>query len=282
MENKQDEINNIVEIIKKYIKKDKINHAYLLETNTEYRIDIAEELIKNIFIDYNDNINNLKLNYDIQILKTNNQFIKKEEILELKEKYMTKSIYNSKRVYIIEEAEKLTSSSANTLLKFLEEPEENIIAILITNNKNKVISTIVSRCQIIRAFIKKNNYRLDEEYFNSVLSFALSIDEKKEQTLAYINNFNLKDLTDRNNLIEFLNNLLYIYSDALHLKLGLETNYFDESFVNSINLISEHNDIYSLKTKINAINECINRAKYNTNIRLLVDKLIILMSGVDI
>lgn len=282
MENKQDEINNIVEIIKKYIKKDKINHAYLLETNTEYRIDIAEEIIKKIFMDYNKDINDLKLNYDIQILKTTNQFIKKEEILELKEKYMTKSIYNSKRVYIIEEAEKLTSSSANTLLKFLEEPEEDIIAILITNNKNNVISTIVSRCQIIRAFTKKNNYKLDEEYFNEILSFALSIDEKKEQTIAYINNFNLKDLTDRNNLIEFLNNLLYIYADALHLKLGLEGNYFDDSFVNSINIIAEHNDIFNLKIKINAINECINRAKYNTNIRLLLDKLVILMSGVDI
>ena len=58
----------------------------------------------------------------MEIIKTEAQSIKKEEILQLKEKFKTKSVYNSKRIYIIEEAEKLNSSSANTLLKFLEEP----------------------------------------------------------------------------------------------------------------------------------------------------------------
>lgn len=60
-----------------------------------------------------------------------------------------KSINSGKQFYIIEYAENLNSSSANALLKFLEEPDDEIIAILVTKNINKVISTIVSRCQIV-------------------------------------------------------------------------------------------------------------------------------------
>ena len=39
--------------------------------------------------------------------------------------------------------------SANTILKFLEEPEDDIIAFLVTDNRYHVIDTILSRCQIL-------------------------------------------------------------------------------------------------------------------------------------
>ena len=50
-------------------------------------------------------------------------------------------------LFIIYNAEKLNTSSANTILKFLEEPEENIIAVLTTDNRYQVLDTILSRCQ---------------------------------------------------------------------------------------------------------------------------------------
>ena len=47
-----------------------------------------------------------------------------------------RSQYEKERYeYIIKNAERLNPSSANTILKFLEEPEDNIIAILLTNNR---------------------------------------------------------------------------------------------------------------------------------------------------
>ena len=39
--------------------------------------------------------------------------------------------------------------AANSLLKFLEEPESNIYAFLITTNINKILPTIKSRCQVL-------------------------------------------------------------------------------------------------------------------------------------
>ena len=277
---------NILEfsnILDKYIKKDKINHAYLIETNFDNRIEIAKELVKKILsFEENNNIEQLNINYDLQILKTDLQTIKKEEILKIKENFKTKSIYNSKRIYIIEEAEKLNSSSANTLLKFLEEPEENIIAILITSNRNIVINTIVSRCQIIRYYVKeKLNFGFNFEDVEKLFNIIMCIEEKKEQSIAYINDFDIKDLSDRQNFAELLNNMLYVYNDVLHKKIGLPIQYFEDN-EDFINKIADKNTIITIKVKTNAISECIERIKYNANMKLLLDKLIILMTGVDI
>lgn len=283
MDELKTQISEFNNIINKYIKKDKINHAYLIETNSNNRIDIAKQLIKKILsFEENNDIESLNANYDLQILKTESQAIKKEEILNIKEQFKTKSIYNSKRIYIIEEAEKLNSSSANTLLKFLEEPEENIIAILIASNRNIVINTIVSRCQVIRYYINETlDFNLDFDYITKLFDVILCIEEKKEQSIAYINNIDIKDILDRQNFAEFLKNMLYVYNDVLHQKIGLPIQYFQGNEEN-IKKLSDKNSIITIKEKINAINECIERIKYNTNIKLLLDKLIILMTGVDI
>ncbi|MBQ9059314.1 MAG: DNA polymerase III subunit delta' [Atopobiaceae bacterium] len=53
------------------------------------------------------------------------------------------------KVYIIEKVELLFAASANALLKTLEEPPEATTFILLTNNRESVLSTIVSRCQIV-------------------------------------------------------------------------------------------------------------------------------------
>ena len=52
-----------------------------------------------------------------------------------------------KKVYIIDEVHMLTDAAFNTLLKTLEEPPEHVIFILATTEPNKVLPTILSRCQ---------------------------------------------------------------------------------------------------------------------------------------
>ena len=54
-----------------------------------------------------------------------------------------------KRIYIIDEAHSLSSSSMafNALLKILEEPPEHVMFILCTTDPQKILPTIVSRCQ---------------------------------------------------------------------------------------------------------------------------------------
>lgn len=55
--------------------------------------------------------------------------------------------YNSPyKIYIIDEAEKLTEQAQNALLKTIEEPPEYAVIILLANNINSILATILSRC----------------------------------------------------------------------------------------------------------------------------------------
>lgn len=54
-----------------------------------------------------------------------------------------------RKVYIINGADKLNKQSANSILKFIEEPDNNITALLVTDNLYSVMPTIRSRCQIL-------------------------------------------------------------------------------------------------------------------------------------
>jgi DNA polymerase-3 subunit delta' len=56
------------------------------------------------------------------------------------------------RVYIIDGAEYLNEESANCLLKTLEEPPPTVLFILLTVNKDRLLPTIVSRCQRVELF----------------------------------------------------------------------------------------------------------------------------------
>lgn len=56
-------------------------------------------------------------------------------------------------VYLIHLVENMTIEAANSLLKFLEEPNEGTYAILTTQNEAKVLPTIVSRCQTLHLLL---------------------------------------------------------------------------------------------------------------------------------
>ena len=267
--------------ISKYIKENQINHAYLLETNYENKLDLAKIMIERIMsfekkVTYDD----LQKNGDLIIVDNDTNTIKAEEIELVKEKFKTKSLLNSKRIYIINNAEKLNNYSANKLLKFLEEPEEDIISILLTENKNNMINTIVSRCFNIRFFIKEEN-KYNDEYLDKLFDFITNIEDNKEKAIAFQNINNNIYVSDRVSLKNFLNDLLVVYDDTIHYKVTGKCDIFNKK-EEIIKKISDNNTIDSINNKINSINECIDRLKFNPNIKLLIDKLIILMSGVDI
>ncbi len=58
--------------------------------------------------------------------------------------------YESKyKIYIIPEGEKMNQAAQNALLKTLEEPPSYIIIIILTNNLNAFLPTIISRCIVL-------------------------------------------------------------------------------------------------------------------------------------
>lgn len=86
---------------------------------------------------------------DLEIIESEGAQIKKNQLVSLKDDFQKKSLIGKRRVYVIMNAEKLNPSSANTILKFLEEPSDDVIAILLTQNRYQVLDTILSRCQVL-------------------------------------------------------------------------------------------------------------------------------------
>ena len=86
---------------------------------------------------------------NITIIRPDGQNIKKEQISELIFNMMRKGFESGRKIYIIVSADRMNASAANTLLKFLEEPEGNITALLLTDSYQSLLPTIQSRCQRI-------------------------------------------------------------------------------------------------------------------------------------
>lgn len=200
-----------------YFKENKILHAYLFIVD-DY--DLAIDFLIKLSLKINNeeitesNIEKIKNdnNFDITIINTEKNNISKENIVNIEKKYSTKSLSNNKRIYIINEAYKLNRSSSNTLLKFLEEPEENIISFLVVKNKNVLLDTIISRCVTINVnflketkaensntfidYLKENKnsfYNNIEKKYNSKEIFLSNI-EKTFQVYNLIDNLNIEQI----------------------------------------------------------------------------------------
>jgi DNA polymerase-3 subunit delta' len=87
---------------------------------------------------------------DVRNITPDGQFIKIDQMRELSREAFFKPFEGNRRVFIIDEAEKLRDEAANSILKTLEEPPETSILILITSRPNDLLPTIRSRCQNYR------------------------------------------------------------------------------------------------------------------------------------
>ena len=90
--------------------------------------------------------------------KNNKQgFISVHEANELIKKTTLKPFEGSYRVIIMWHSEKMNKSTANKLLKLLEEPPKKTIFILLSNNSEDLLATIVSRLQMIKIELADEN-----------------------------------------------------------------------------------------------------------------------------
>ena len=70
-----------------------------------------------------------------------------EDIRDIRDKVNFAPSEGRRKVYIIDEAHMLTDQASNAFLKTLEEPPSHVIFILCTTEANRILPTIVSRCQ---------------------------------------------------------------------------------------------------------------------------------------
>lgn len=80
-------------------------------------------------------------------IEPDGQDIKKDQILQLIFEMNKTGLEAGRKIYVIHQADRLNASAANTLLKFLEEPEGQVLAILLTEKPHAILPTIRSRTQ---------------------------------------------------------------------------------------------------------------------------------------
>lgn len=86
----------------------------------------------------------------VTLVQPDGSTVKIQQIKELQKRFSLKGMEGSHQVYIIEDADRMTLEASNSLLKFLEEPEGNTVAILLVEEPDQLVATIVSRCQLVR------------------------------------------------------------------------------------------------------------------------------------
>ncbi|EOL48846.1 DNA polymerase III, delta subunit [Enterococcus phoeniculicola] len=86
---------------------------------------------------------------DVQVIEPDGQTIKVDQIRNLQSEFSTSGFETKQKVFIIKDSDKMNSSAANSLLKFLEEPVGMFLAILETDSVGRILPTIQSRCQIL-------------------------------------------------------------------------------------------------------------------------------------
>lgn len=86
---------------------------------------------------------------DVVSVVPDGQRIKVDQVRYLKSEFTKSAVEGNQKIFIIDQMERMTTGAANSLLKFIEEPVGNTVALLLTANKNLILPTILSRTQIV-------------------------------------------------------------------------------------------------------------------------------------
>ena len=271
---------NEFEKLENIFKRNMNSHAYLIETNDiEKCFFNLKKFIKKINCskEYKDdctlcNLCNLIEQNNLPSLITiepDGINIKKEQVLELKRRFNTMPIFTTNNIYVIKNADRLNGSSANTMLKFIEEPSDNIIGFFITNNINNVIDTIRSRCEILKINYDEIENIKDSIYFDVVKEYLFKLEVEKTADIMYNRDIILNKFSEREDIIKIFKIILEVYQDFLAEKYFPGNEEFE--FLGNINK-------GMLIKRVNLVIDFLNDINYNVNIELLLDKFVIELS----
>jgi len=237
---------------------------------------------------------------DVHMIQSDNAEIKIEYIRQLQRDISFKPYEGRKKVFMIDNAHRLTAEASSALLKILEEPPKNSLIILITDKPALLFKTIISRCKISKFYplariklqeILEKNYDLNTPlahflaYFSEGrLGCALRLKERQAFTEknAVIDNFvfsrrpqlNSLSKQDRDKIKNYLNILATWFRDVVLVKIGMphsEIIHFDRKD-DLLRLMSRFS-LLDLNEIMDSISKAIFYLDRNINIKLLLYEL---------
>lgn len=226
---------------------------------------------------------------------------------QLIEDVMIKPYCSSYKIYIIDEAEKLTLQAQNALLKTIEEPPAYAVILLLTSNMETFLPTITSRCvklnlrpvqesmvkdylmekmhlpdyqaQMDAAFsqgnIGKARQMAESDEFNLMTEQALRILKKSNELELYEMVEMIKELSaEKKNIDEYLDLFAMWFRDVLFFKATKEVDGL--MFKDQLNHIKERarkSSYEGIEKIIDAIGTAKERLHANVNFDLVMELL---------
>ena len=218
---------------------------YIFSNKEEYKYDLTNLEINNLNKSYKLLLNNTHPNFHLVDIMKDKKVIEISQIRQMIN-YSTKSTFNNnERIILIDNVENLNLNSLNSLLKIVEEPNENTLFILIFDSNKNIFNTLKSRCLKFNLHL---SFSQSIEITNKILNSNI-LDLISEDFLHYYNtpgdyinlinfakllNLNLKEFDLKKFLIylidagyyknnTFIKNNIYKYIELYLLKLMKES-----------------------------------------------------------
>lgn len=280
----------VKEYLVKSIRQKNILHSYLfLGTEGIGKLLIAKEFAKKILcLENSEESCTCKscicfdgLNHpDFYLINEEGETIKVEPIRNLTEKVIEKPIISKKKVYIINDCDKMTKEAQNCLLKTLEEPPEFVVIILISSNENVILNTIKSRCMSVKFC------NIEDEELLRYAKEVLGYDEISKNLLKSFygsigKSIKLKDSKDKyNNIDSLISNLQR--KDIIEIMLDGKIIYDKENIYDILDYItvclySNMNINEKYIDCIKYVNQCADRLRSNSNFDMCIDNMLFKM-----
>ncbi len=230
-----------------------------------------------------------------------------DQIRSMKQEVILKVAGSQHRLFLVSQADKLTLSAANSLLKLLEEPPPNTLLILTTSLPSQLLNTIVSRCQMIRfdtlqeetienALIQKWEVRADRAKFvakiaGGSLQTAFSFteegfEENRQAALSFLNDSLDPDILNRLNGVEKLLNgrdrselqfilqiILVLLRDLFHLQYENQERLINSDSVDHLSHIHTKWPQFDVEAGMRGVEQAIDLVEKNVYLSLIVTSL---------
>ncbi|PSL42233.1 DNA polymerase-3 subunit delta' [Salsuginibacillus halophilus] len=309
-----------VRVLQGGLQKERLPHAYIFEGEAGVPKEAAARLLGQAFLceerttvhpcgECSDCRRVLSGSHpDLLTIEPEGASIKKGQVEMLQKEFTYKGMESAKKVYLIHEAHRMTASAGNSLLKFLEEPEGETLAILLTENLHFLLDTIVSRAQVVTFAPLPEDERAEElkeqGYTNGqaallariadratveaqeepgawivqaktvVVQLTEEVQKRPQQVLLTLQEKWLPHFQDRKEQQIGLDLLLYWYRDVLYTKLKrLSLAYPDE--VERLHEEALHTSEEKVSRQLEAILDAKRQLAANVNSQLLMERLLL-------
>ena len=115
-----------------------------------------------------------------------------EDIRDLIERSRLAPMMGRHKIYIIDEVHQLSSAASSALLKTLEEPPENVIFVLATTDPQKLLPTIISRCQRFD-FSKVKKNQISKHLMSIAQKENILLEESAAEMIAVLSDGGMRD-----------------------------------------------------------------------------------------